>query len=296
MVKVDKSCNEAYYVENIHPLVAGDVIIYLGMQFETLVSILDKYTNGMVVFYVAPGTGLYTSKGARSAVVVSPHKGGWLPIISVIDIDKVTNTGFEVKVAFTKTENLSSVSLSVGIKTGSYFLVLPATINETGLLATAIVEGLQPGIKYYLQVKATNGRGTVYSMELSQETIALPPPDDVEAPTDLKVSATGETSITLEWVNNDYDATVLFEHSTDGVNYEEALPEFSDSNFYTCEGLSTGSKYFFRVRAVKGSKYSDYSNVVTAYTAFAEVGPGFLSTGIFNDDAVHNDDSIPVTI
>ena len=98
----------------------------------------------------------------------------------------------------------------------------------------------------------------------------------------LKVGMTG---IVIEW-------------STDGVNYTELDFVGGTETTYNVTGLTTNTHYWFRLRGVKASTYSEYSNVADDWTAMKLVytanGDGSVTSNIFN--VWCTDTNITVTI
>ena len=87
------------------------------------------------------------------------------------------------------------------------------------------------------------------------------------APSDLAVVINSDTQATLTWINNDTkgDGSEL-EMSTDGVTYNVIATLALGTATYPKTGLTADTLYYFRIRAYKGSVYSEYSSVVSAAT------------------------------
>ena len=96
---------------------------------------------------------------------------------------------------------------------------------------------------------------------------------DVAIDLSWDVIKTGMTGIVIEW-------------STDGVNYTELDFVGGTETTYNVTGLTTNTHYWFRLRGVKASTYSEYSNVADDWTAMKLVytanGDGSVTSNIFN--------------
>ena len=77
-------------------------------------------------------------------------------------------------------------------------------------------------------------------------------------------SAGGSGGINLLWTASGTAATgFLVERSTDGLSYTQVAALGASANSYSDTGLTTGTRYFYRVRATSAAGNSAYSNVVS---------------------------------
>lgn len=85
-------------------------------------------------------------------------------------------------------------------------------------------------------------------------------------PTELDASAASSSRINLTWLDNSVGedgfeiARLMF------GSYVVIDTVAADQTFYQNTGLSDDTKYYYRVRAFKGSEYSDWSNVASERT------------------------------
>ncbi|MBZ0292548.1 MAG: CSLREA domain-containing protein, partial [Anaerolineae bacterium] len=88
------------------------------------------------------------------------------------------------------------------------------------------------------------------------------------APTDLIASAESGTTIGLSWTDTSSDETGFsVERSLNGVDgWTEIGTTAADVDTYTDDGLTCETEYFYRVRAVRDSDVSDYSNTDSTTT------------------------------
>ena len=81
------------------------------------------------------------------------------------------------------------------------------------------------------------------------------------APTNLKTTVVSATQINLAWQNNAANQTgVKIERSTDGVNFAQIANVAANIVYYQNNGLTSGVRYYYRVRATNLAGDSAYSN------------------------------------
>ena len=105
----------------------------------------------------------------------------------------------------------------------------------------------------------TEGFYTPYSNEDTAYIPLLPP----KSPTNLKISEiVSGVSYFLTWVDNSNDETAFEVWRKAQVNGSYELYQVVTKNSLTVTDLNPGIIYYFKVRAYKGSLYSDYTNEV----------------------------------
>lgn len=86
-------------------------------------------------------------------------------------------------------------------------------------------------------------------------------------PTNLAISATTSTTITLTWTDMATDETGFsLERSTDGVTFVEITTLSANVVTYQNTGLTPEVTYYYRLRSVNGAIYSLYSSTVSGTT------------------------------
>jgi hypothetical protein len=128
---------------------------------------------------------------------------------------------------------------------------------------TLTVSGLQPQTAYTFEVRAVNGGGaSAWTAPVTATTPAADLPGGVpSAPTGLTARAASGTSVELDWTGTaDNAAGYLVERSdgTDGA-FTPLTTVPAGTTTLVDTGLSTGTDYFYRVRAVNGAGWSDPS-------------------------------------
>jgi len=168
--------------------------------------------------------------------------------------------------------NATSIHFKVVQDDVTVFKISDTTIKEeTGYATYTCI--VTPGSSY--KVCCRSARGSLYSdwSEYSSAVDAAP-----AAPSELTTCrANSETSVYLEWPASTTAKTYDIEYAT-------KLEYFDGSNMTTTEsgieythyelgGLETGEEYFFRVRAVKDSEYSAWTEIKSVAIGKAPIAP-----------------------
>ena len=130
--------------------------------------------------------------------------------------------------------------------------------------------GLSCSIDRYYRVKAYNtGSSSGYTNVAHGSTLPCKP----AAPTDLVVSATSQTWISLSWTSHSSDEEGFkIERSPDGQTAWQVVGSVGAGvTAYTDPGLTPGKDYYYRVYAYHGSVNSDDSNVAHAVTKLYDI-------------------------
>ncbi len=126
--------------------------------------------------------------------------------------------------------------------------------------------GLSPDTEYWYRVRCFLGTfNSPYSNIDNDRTFVV-----LVAPTGLTASAVSATQINLTWTDNATNETgYKVERSTDGITFTEiasSLP--ANTTTYADNSVTSGTLYFYRVRAFNGSINSPYSNIASAAPLF----------------------------
>jgi fibronectin type 3 domain-containing protein len=215
-------------------------------------------------FSRATERGLLTVQGFRPAAPGGPA----VETVSTTSLKVVwadnssTEQGFRIQRS-TDGVNFAQVA-SVGAGVTSY--------NDSALT------GARP---YYYRVVAYNAVGT---SDLSQvgrgNTASTTSPSLPAAPSGLTVTAASASQVQLAWTDNANNETGFqVERSTDGVNFTLVTTVAAGVTSFSNTGLSGGTRYYYRVRAVNSTGASAYSNVASVTTP-AVVVPPAAPTGL----------------
>ncbi len=200
-------------------------------------------------------TGLLTAPSALTATAVSTTS------ISLTWTDNSTNeTGFTIERSLT-----SGTGFAVVVTTAANVV----SYSNTGLTA---------GTKYYYRIKAVNGSGTsVYTTEATATAM-------LSTPTSLVASSASTTGINLTWLDNSANETgyQIEQSLTTATGFSVINTTTANAASYSVTGLTPGTKYFFRIKAVNAtgtSAYSAEANAVAQLMAPTNLIATTVSTG-----------------
>ncbi|CAN5563575.1 hypothetical protein BH10PLA1_BH10PLA1_18630 [soil metagenome] len=205
-------------------------------------------------------TPLVVAPAAPSAVNLTPLSSS---SIQVKWQDNSTNeTGFAIE------RSTDDVTFTVAGSVGA---------SQTSFLDV----GLSGDTKYFYRVRAVNStsNATVYSTyapEASTRTLLATP----IAPAISQLTPLSSSSIQVQWLDNSTTETgFVIERSTDDIAFTVAGSANANETFFNDVGLSPGALYYYRVRAVNQTVYSDYSPEASTSTLPppAPVAPSGLS-------------------
>ena len=86
-------------------------------------------------------------------------------------------------------------------------------------------------------------------------------------PTNATATASSKTSINVKWQDNSTNETGFQVYrSTDNSNFTLLTTVANNVNTYADAGLATDSRYYYKIRAIKDTAKSDFTNVASAST------------------------------
>ena len=125
--------------------------------------------------------------------------------------------------------------------------------------------GLSASTKYYYRVRAKNSAGVSDWSNIADATTQSLPVTVFAAPTNLRLKSTITVNqIGLEWNDNAVDETGYeLVRSQDGVNWNIVKSDIvPNTTEYLDKPVRSGQKYYYKVRAVRNTLFSSYSNVL----------------------------------
>lgn len=155
--------------------------------------------------------------------------------------------------------------------TGNFAYLTNVPSNTTTYTHTNLTQGT--ACSYRVRAyNSSNSAYSAYSNEASPTTLTL------NAPSNLSISATSYTQVTLTWMDNSADETNFYIERKTGVGgaYSQIGSVGANVTTYTNTGLSQGTEYYYRVRAYSNPNYSTYSNE-TSRTTLTLLSPSNLA-------------------
>lgn len=124
--------------------------------------------------------------------------------------------------------------------------------------------GLSAKTQYWYRVRAKNNGGT---SSFSNVANAITKDNVPNAPQNLSAHPVSNTRIDLSWQDNSGNETSFeLERSTDGSNFSKIAEIGANATTFQNTGLTTLTKYWYRIKAKNEIGYSAYSNVVEVST------------------------------
>ncbi|MBV9962912.1 MAG: fibronectin type III domain-containing protein, partial [Parafilimonas sp.] len=143
------------------------------------------------------------------------------------------------------------------------------SLNATNNLnKTVQINGITPDANGNAMIAVAKGTGADYAYISSLIIQSYSSTISTLSPTDLRVTDTKRTSVTLQWQDRAYNETgyEVWRATTSNNQYTLLKSLGANVTSYTDAGLTANTTYYYMVRAVNGSTYSTYSNAVAATT------------------------------
>ncbi|MCA4900649.1 MAG: fibronectin type III domain-containing protein, partial [Cytophagales bacterium] len=197
----------------------------------------------------AGGTSAYTAEANATASLIAPTTLAAVAAsptqINLTWADASANeTGFQIE---------RSLTSSTG-----FTLLATTAANVVSFSNT----GLTDGTKYFYRIRAINATGiSAYTAEVNATTTQ-------QAPTTLAAVAASATQINLTWVDASANETGFqIERSlTTATGFTLVTTTAANAVSFSNTGLTDGTKYFYRIRAINATGTSAYTAEVNATT------------------------------
>ena len=121
--------------------------------------------------------------------------------------------------------------------------------------------GLNSSTLYYYRVRAFNTGGDTAYTNVSSATTLTPVP---ATPSNLAANVVSTTEIDLSWTDNSNQTGFFIERSPDNSTWTQIAT--TSATTYQNTGLSSGTLYYYRVRANNSAGNSGYATTVSATT------------------------------
>jgi hypothetical protein len=181
-----------------------------------------------------------------------------------------------------------AISLNVGVPSGVNNLDVRAQLVDAGgnvvvgwqdfsTTFGATINANVPAGSFRLVVGSHGGYGDVGQYTVSGTIVA--PLNYMAAPTNLNASAVSTSQINLNWTDQaNNESGYQVERSQNGSTWTTIATLGAGSSSFANSGLSAGTAYTYRVRAVSATATSDYSNQSSATTmALVPAAPSNLT-------------------
>jgi len=160
--------------------------------------------------------------------------------------------------------NATSYILDVALD-NAFTIIVPAYYNyNVGNNLSLTLSGLNPATTYHYRVKANNSCGTSnYSSTMSYSTSPIPS----SVPTMTQVTFSNCNAVNLFW-NQVTNATGYYLDVSTTSNFSSFVSQniqigYYPSGGYYLGGLTTGTTYYFRVRAYNNCQTTSNSNIIS---------------------------------
>ena len=247
--KLDVSLNNAF-----SSFVAG----YNNLTVNGTSQSVTGLTQGTQYYYRVRAVNASGTSGSSNTILVTTPEPPPVPV--AIAATNITQTGFQAN----WNASTGATSYQLDVSTNNEFSSFVTGYNNLTVNGTnQSVTGLTAGTTYYYRVRAVNANGTSGNSNIIS-TLTIPPNPVAIAATNITQTgfqanwnaSTGATSYQLDVsLNNSFSSFVTGYNNltVDGTNQ-------------SVTGLTAGTTYYYRVRAVNANGTSGNSNVVSALT------------------------------
>ncbi len=249
---------------------SGSVVLTTGPNATTYsdTGLVPSTTNYYVYMVRAKNAGGYSAYSNSAQTFTLPQAPTNLVATSI--------SSSEVKLTWTDNSNNETSYKIERSSDGTNFSMIAQigmntiTYSDTNLTANTA---------YTYRVRATNEGGDSAPSNTANTTTSQSAPAAPSNLTAIAVSTSGQ--IDLTWTDNSSnEAGFKVERSLDGTTFSEIARTFANTTSYSSTGLTTGTSYFYRVRAYNGGGDSDYSNTASARTSPPLDPSGLSATAI----------------
>lgn len=218
--------------------------------------VITGLTNGITYSVVLKAVNANGNSSASSTVSTTPSTTPSTPTSLV-----ATHGDTQVSVAFTAGSNggASISNYQYSTDNGSTFQAFsPAQASSP-----VVITGLTNGTSYDIKLKAVNLNGT----SSASSTVSSTPSKVPDVPTNLSYT-TGDTQVSIAFTapSDNGAAITNYQYSTNGGSSYQAFSPAQTSSPVTISGLTNGTSYSIKLKAVNLNGAGSASSAVTAIT------------------------------
>lgn len=163
-----------------------------------------------------------------------------------------------------------TVYFDYGIASGTYTSSTSSVSGKvTGDSTSIQITGLSAGTVYYYRAVINNGTYTGYGAERTLTTSS-----SLFTPTNVQALATSNYSVALKWTLGSGSEGTTIVYNTDHYptsRTDGTIAYSGGNNYYTLEGLTAGTTYYFSLWGYSGTTYStDYATTIVTTPAGTE--------------------------
>jgi hypothetical protein len=163
-------------------------------------------------------------------------------------------------------------------------------LNTLPANTTTYLNGkLTTGTEYFYRVRAINDAGSSDYSNVASATAAVskPPPNLLPAPSGLSAQATDATDVKLTWTDLSGETGYDVERSIDNSTFTQINTTAANTTTFSDSGLTTGTTYYYRVRAFNADGNGAYTASVNATPTLAPLAaPSSLTTTALSSSAI----------
>ncbi len=247
----------------------GDWTAMAGSDKDTTRHIITGLTNGTEYFFKVRAVNPSGNGSASNEASATPIPVPAAPVVTAAAGDA------QITLNWTDPNDDSITRWEYRQKAGSggsYGNWTPIPSSDADTTSHTITD-LTNGMQYFFKVRAVNPSGNgIASSEASATPIPVP-----DAPA-VTVTA-GDAQITLNWIGPNDDSIIRWEYqqkagsSGNYGNWTVMAGSDADTTSHTITGLTNGTEYFFKVRAVNSSGNGAASSEVSAMPIPAPARP-----------------------
>ncbi len=264
---VDAAYNETgYQVYRATSLVGPYTLLNSTPTQANAQEYIDGTVSGNTLYYYSVKA--FNELGEAYSDTISVTTANTSPNLQAIaDVNMVT--GQVVNVNVSATDNPGDI-ITLSVTNLPPFATFTTTGNGTGVIN--ITAGYTTGT-FQCTVTATDNYGAAASTQFN----IVVAPVDPNAPTELVAGAISKSSIRLTWKDNASSESGFQVHRASSANGTYSLVATLPANTTTYDntGLSNGSTYYYKVRAVIGGNFTSYTNTAGSTVAQSQVYVNF---------------------